>query len=222
MNEQPTTSKNTRLVNYLEALVRLRTKPIQNISSYEHVLWMGTIPNEAECFSRHRDSAHDDDPDLWIEIKKPIEPTLPTPPSICLPWIGKWDRNDFINVPHLQETIVDPQSILGTKSDSDDENESNLLNPPPTVELHLRDHQDVISAWDQYVSNSWTPWTSVRARWNSIQEVYKKLFDIHSYMMTRGETVELILGVGLLSWRTQGQTISGWSSRECSQRWIRE
>ncbi len=208
MNEQPTTSKNTRLINYLEALVRLRTKPIQNISAYEHVLWMGKIPNEVECFSRHRDPAQDDDPDLWIEINKPIELPLPTPPSICNPWIGKWDRNDFINIPHLQESIVDPQTILESKTDSDDENESHLLDNPPLVELHLKDHQDVISAWDQYVSNSWTPWTSVRARWNGIQEIYKKLFDIHSYMMTRGETVELILGVGLLSWRTQGQTIS--------------
>jgi len=206
MSEQPTTSKGTRFVQFLEALVRIRSKTIHDLKSYEHVFSLGRLPNEPECFSQHRDSALEDDPDLWLEVRKPKEPRVPPPPSICLPWINAWDRNDFETEPQLRETILAPvpaSDLVDDREEQPDEEFSVVADN----ELHLKDHPNVMDAWNDYISSHWNPWAARRSRWHAVQKKYAKLFDIYSYMQTRGEQVELLLGVGLLSWRLKGATI---------------
>ena len=53
MSEQSGKPKDVRLVQYLEALASIRSKTVRDINAYEHVLWLGRVPEEPECFSRH-------------------------------------------------------------------------------------------------------------------------------------------------------------------------
>ncbi len=210
MSANETRPKCARLVQYLEELVRLRSKTISDVDSYEQVMWLGRLPEEDECFSRHREDAHEDDPDLWIEIRKPREPRLPAPPEQCKPWINEWNRDDHDVEPQLRETILRP-IWANDEADSEEDAESQSqfssnapfseeVQAPSSEELRLEDHLAVWSAWDAYIESQWRPWAAERKRWQSIQDRYAELFEIHSHLQTRGEQVELLLGVGLLCW----------------------
>ena len=74
-------------------------------------------------------------------------------------------------------------------------------------DLYLKNFPEVITAWENYLTSFWIPWSIERARWDRVHRPYAKLFDMYSYMQTRGEQVELLLGVGLLSWRVDGISI---------------
>lgn len=202
--------KSTRLVQFLEELVRLRSKITSDIDSYEQVLWLGRLPEEDECFTRHRQDAHEDDPDLWIEVRKPREPRLPSPPDLCNPWIGEWDRDNPELEPRLRDTILRPIEASDDNEDDEEIDMSSTSMPDArsseheqafvSDELRLEDHPDVRSAWDTYISSEWRLWAAERKRWKSIQDRYAELFEIYSHLQTRGEQVELLLGVGLLYW----------------------
>lgn len=197
-SDGPEMSREERLVRYLRSLAGLRTKTVRDVSRYEHRVWLGRIPEEPECFSRHRDEPLDDDPDLWMEVRKPEEPLLPSPPEECRRWVGEWDRNDFRTPPSLREQIL----VLTRPTESDDTADER----EPTT-LRLDDHPAVRGAWGRYIRERWTPWAADRARWDSVQAKYTKLFDIYSHLQTRGEQVELLLAAGLLSWQVDGASV---------------
>jgi len=209
MNASDIPPKGARLIQYLEELVRLRSKTIQDVDSYEAVLWLGRLPEEDECFSRHRDEPHEDDPDLWLEIRKPREPRLAPPPAECEPWIGEWDRSDPEIEPTLHDTILAPPDLHAAPRGYDDPDDPDHIffregaeaeGAALPEELHLADFPQVQSDWRTYIDSTWKPWAIERKRWLSVQVHYAKLFEIYSYLQTRGEQVELLLGVGLLCW----------------------
>lgn len=200
--------KCSRLVQFLEELVRLRSRTIMDLDSYEEVLWLGGMPEEDECYSRHRDAMHEDDPDLWVEVRKPREPRLPRPPAECEPWLGEWDRDDPETEPTLQETILAPvEAGTGDALDGEEDGDalfgaeqSEPLDFSSPKELALSDYPEIQDAWQHYVDTEWRPWAVERKRWASIQSNYAKLFEIHSHLQTRGEQAELLVCIGLLAW----------------------
>lgn len=208
MTTDPRPPKCSRLVQFLEELVRLRSRTIVDLDSYEEVLWLGVMPEEDECYSRHRDAMHEDDPDLWVEVRKPREPRLPPPPAECVPWLGEWDRDDPETEPTLREMILAPVGMgTGDELDSEEDSDallgaerSELLDLSSPKELTLSDSPEIQGAWQHYVDTAWHPWAVESKRWASIQSNYAKLFGIHSYLQTRGEQAELLLCIGLLAW----------------------
>jgi len=214
VNESVKQPKSIRLVQFLEELVRLRSRTVVDLDSYEQVLWLGSIPEENECYSRHRDAMHEDDPDLWVEVRKPREPKLPHPPAECEPWLGGWDRDDPETEPTLRETIL-ASAVVGTDDvmtgEVDGDGDGDAMFGPeqldsydlgPLKELELSDYPGIEEAWQHYVDTAWRPWAVERKRWASIQSNYAKLFEIHSHLQTRGEQAELLLCIGLLVWNT--------------------
>ncbi len=56
---------------FLSEFVQLRTKIVRNLSSYEEVLWLSDVPDEAECFCLAWDPHGDTEEERpWIEVKK--------------------------------------------------------------------------------------------------------------------------------------------------------
>jgi hypothetical protein len=70
---------------------------------------------------------------------------------------------------------------------------------PPLVEQRLEDHPEVTSAYDRFRPN-WEAWSEEYQRRSRIQAVYAELFRLHTQVQKQGEIVELVLGLGLLSW----------------------
>ena len=66
----------------------------------------------------------------------------------------------------------------------------------------LSNYPDISEKWEQYLEEKWFPWAEENERLLKIQEVYSKLHAIYQLQKALGETYELVVGLGLLSWKT--------------------
>lgn len=178
-----------RLFSYLREFVRLRSTIIRDISSYEEVLWFHEIPNEHGWYSAHWGIQDERTDDAWIEAKKPKIPECPLPPTICDGW---YFRNDLINtgdIPAIQK--VRHVTIQINDTDSKTEN------------LRIEDYPAIENEWNKYIENKWFPWMEAYEKIRPPQEIYGKLFRMYQLSNKLGESYELILGIGFLTWKTK-------------------
>ena len=76
-----------RLFTYLRELTKLRSKVIRTLDNYDSVLWFSDIPREQGCFTQAWGAEQDGSEEIWLEIKKPKIPSIPSLPDELLPWI---------------------------------------------------------------------------------------------------------------------------------------
>ena len=72
---------------------------------------------------------------------------------------------------------------------------------PPLVERRLEDYPEVVRAYERY-RPTWVTWSKEYQRRDRIQSVYAELFNLHTQVQKQGEIIELVLGLGLLTWRS--------------------
>jgi hypothetical protein len=183
--------KAVRLFTYLKEVTQLRVAVVRDHSNYESVLWFHEIPRERGCYS----IAWDDDKEesgLWLEVEKQDEPTVPSPPEICTPWLVLSSLNDSAQEPTLLEKILAPQT--------EPESETDGGNIEPPKYLELKDHPEVASEWTKYLEHAWKPWAEKHQRWKNVQRIYARLFTAYQQQKRLGEAYELVLGLGLLTW----------------------
>ncbi|MCK5345389.1 MAG: AAA family ATPase, partial [Candidatus Heimdallarchaeota archaeon] len=194
--------KPIRLLNYLEELTRLRTKTVKDIDSYHKVLWLKEIPQDSKyCFTRAWGSTDDIDSDIWVQIKKYDEPVLEDVPEECEDWVNNAKLYDASTEPALYETIhveIEEENPDWTEEDPE-EDKIRTVNRT----LNLQDHSNVLNTWNEFVREKWTPWAELHKKWETVQDVYSKLFSIHQDQLKLGEEYELVLGLGFLKWETE-------------------
>lgn len=187
-------SKAIRLARYLKEFVGLRTNTVRDVSKYESVLWLGDMPQEPECVS----PAWNDDfqpGDAWLTVHKQQFPKPPTPPDLVLPWI---DSETLKRATPETPTLRPIRLMPDLSAEVEDGNQA------PLVEQRLEDCPDVAAAYDKFRPN-WEAWSKEYRRRERIQNVYAELFRLHTQLQKQGEIVELVLGLGLLAWRSVGK-----------------
>jgi len=197
-----------RLVSYLLELAQIRKKIIRDIDNYKSIrdynsiLWLSDIPHESRyCYSRSWDIDSDDvDSDIWIEVQKYDEPILEEIPEICARWVDINAMKNTEEIPELLASIVVEERIPNPDEDEDSPEEDKFITV--TKKLHIEDYPDVSKTWDEFVDEVWIPWSDLHKKWQSIQNVYARLYSIYQLQQKLGEKFELILGLGALSWLT--------------------
>lgn len=188
-----------RLFRYLRELAQLRTKPVRDCNSYERVLWFKDIPQEAGCYTAAWGSDKAESDDIWIEIKRRREPKCPTVPKICQDWVELKSISNSDKEPELRDRILAPKpAAADSKEEIESENEQ-YLEP---VFLELKDYPEVEEEWLNYLINKWEPWAEEHHHWKSVQKIYSDLFTMYQQQKRLGEDYELVLGIGLLVWKT--------------------
>src|SRR5258708_1701147 len=184
-------SKALRLARYLKEFVGLRSTTIYDVNKYESVLWFGDMPQEPECQSpAWSDEFAAGDP--WLVVHKQQFPKPPLPPEIVLPWIDQQAlKRATAEMPGLRRTRLEPD----LKAEIAEGEE------PPLVEQRVDDQPDVVAGYERY-RPSWESWSKEYRRRSLIQSVYAELFRLHTQVQKQGEIVELVLGLGLLGWRS--------------------
>lgn len=187
--------KALRLVEYLSRLAQLRTKQVRDVTDYKRVLWLSDIPEQRGCFTQARGRSEDYDSDIWIEVQTRPEPKLPIVPHQCEGWVEKTSLRKKNDLPELL-----PERTIEIKNPRWQEGTTQ----PEYVSVikHLEDFPDVQKAWDNYLEELWLPWVDDHNAWESVHKVYSTLFAIYQEQLRLGEEYELILGLGLLTWRT--------------------
>ena len=194
-------SKVTRLVEYLIRLASLRTKIIRDVSEYQNVFWINEIPKQKGCFTQAWGRDDDFDSDVWIEVQTWREPELPSVPSLCEDWTNEESLRNKDDIPDLLPEITKQVKNSAWQEES---------NQPEFVSRtqRLDDHPNVQRAWYRYVDEHWLPWVEAHSDWESIHRVYSELFAIHQEQLRLSEEYELVLALGLLTWKTpSGQRV---------------
>jgi very-short-patch-repair endonuclease len=180
-----------RLARYLKEFVGLRTTTVRDVDKYESVLWFSDMPQVSDCRSGAWTDEHDPD-QPWLEVRKQEFRNPPAPPPITTGWVDERAlRKATPQIPPLRSSIFvtdDEAALLEEEA-------------PPRVERFLSDHPEVSSAYETYRPN-WEAWAEDHRRRESVQRVYADLFRIHTQLQKEGEIVELVLGLGLIEWRT--------------------
>jgi len=210
MGEMNADSKNTKqdvlrtkalgLFEYLKALIQMRSAVIRDNQEYVDVLWGTEIPQQEGCYCVGWPQYKDSEDHVWIEIKKQTLPKIPKVPEICEPWIDQKAIRDSNTAPALLEKILNPD---WTRLRS--ENSSGELLPdqtPPPEFLELVSYPEIRAAWEQYLEKSWKFWANEYKAKKNVQDIYARLFSMYQQQRALGESYEVALGVGLLSWKT--------------------
>jgi hypothetical protein len=176
--------KAVRLFTYLKEVCQLRFVVVRDCRNYDQLLWFQDIPREPECLCIAW-SGPTETTESWIEVRRSPEPACPTVPNACKDWVSPSDLVDSTQTPTLRERILTPSRGVG---------------PPSYIELSQQ--PDVQARWQEYLAAKWEAWAKEHRRWEGVQQVYGKLFSIYQQQKRLGESFELRIGLGLLSWQT--------------------
>jgi hypothetical protein len=185
-----------RLFTFLREFVQLRTKIVRSLSSYEQVLWLSDIPKESECFCHVWDPDHETEEERpWVEVGKPRLAAPPKIPSALNEWVNKATVGDSSR----EEPEIYPQIAVPRTAPEVDGLESE--DPGPRF-LRLEDRPDIRAVWDGFLDREWRPWAEVDRRKQRVKKIYGQLFHLHHQQAELGESYEVVMGLGLLKWRS--------------------
>lgn len=187
-------SKAIRLVEFLTRIALLRTKVVRDLSDYTRVLWIDEIPKHMACFTRAWDPNESYDSDVWIEVQNQREPELPRVPVLCEDWADPSTLRSKDGRPTLFKEITRQVENPARHDDSDQPEFVSYVD-------YVDDYPEVHTAWNAYVEQRWLCWSAKHTEWEAVHKAYAALFAIHQEQLRLGEEYELVLGVGLLSWR---------------------
>lgn len=182
-----------RLFRFLKELTELRTKTIRTLDNYEKVLWLEEIPHEEGCYCAVWRENIDEAADNWIEIQRPQFFPPPEVPEELKLWMDPEQVGDSsVDFPELRGHIIETRQIQ-----DDLEGETEHL-----VTVYLSERPEINDMWEQYVEKLWWPWAEKEKKLKPIQNVYTDLFCIYQKQQRLGEMYEVVLGLGLLLWKT--------------------
>ncbi|KAA0894170.1 AAA domain-containing protein [Oryzomonas rubra] len=188
------------VIEYLSALARVNSVVVRDIDNYQNIFWFSDIPrNGTNCYSRTWGAEENTPDDIWLEVKKMPEAALPPVPKICDQWVIESQLRKFDSLPSLQQSITITTKVIDPATGEQHE----------TIETkRLSDNPAVQTSWDAYVQQKWQPWVVIYKKYLEIQKVFGALYGIYQEQQRFGEQYELIVGLGLLTWRQpKGQSV---------------
>ncbi len=190
--------KALRLIEYLLNLASLRNKLRRDVAEYNKVLWLSDIPKQKNCFTQAWGKDQEYSSDIWIEVQNRKEPELPSIPNKCEGWIEKSSLRRKEDLPELKsERNYEIKNPLWKEGN----NQNEYIN----ITENIEDHPEVQKEWENYLEESWLPWVENHNSWERVHKIYSELFTIHQEQLRLGEEYELVLGIGLLTWKTPSE-----------------
>ena len=192
----PERDKAIRLFTYLKDLCALRTR-VRNVATYDQVFWLSDLPRHKRCrctiwrLTDPSPPTPDEHSEPWIEVRKPTLKSPPELPDELEPWSKDEELADSsLSEPGFYEQI--PLCALQVDSDNTD----------PNALASISDYPDVFDKWVDYVEQKWKPWADQDRELQKVQKAYNQLFNIYQRQEKLGEQYEVIIGAGLLLWKS--------------------
>ncbi|MCX8053737.1 MAG: AAA domain-containing protein, partial [Armatimonadetes bacterium] len=186
--------KAKRLYQFIRGLIELRRVPVRSYRNYELVVPLDDLPDAPHCrFAARGDFAEEEE--TWLEVQCPkIEP-YPEPPGILLEWLSPSELGDAsLDMPNL----LRGETVRSEDESSEDFVEADNAGLPSSAP---EPPQEIKEAWENYVQTQWWPWRERVAPKYKAKKLYEDLFLMYQRQLHLGETYEVVIGLGLLSWR---------------------
>lgn len=179
-------SKAIDLFRYLRAVTELRLRQTLDIDHWDQVIWFADLAAAPNCLTR----LDQDDLDDWVRIERPpAPPGPPTLPPQLRGLVPPEEIDDWRGTPSLaQEQVAAVRPLeRGAQRASD-------RGGYPTDDPNVRD------AWATY-QDRWLDWAAEREAAEPSHETYRQFFLAYNKAIQLGEQYEVVVAVGLLSWR---------------------
>ncbi|MFJ6673282.1 AAA domain-containing protein [Actinosynnema sp. NPDC091369] len=170
-----------RLFEFLARSQQLKSNSPRTTDSYDSVLWFGQLPNHPAIRSAHREDSPQPGASL-LTVQRIAHQQPPEPEAELRPWLdGEWD--DPATPPRLRESI------------GEGEQRTALDDVPETRDAHV--------AWEA----RWSEWAERERGDRPARNVYNDLFSAYVTAAGHAEELELVVGVGCLSWSPPGHHV---------------
>lgn len=176
-------SKLVQVFNYAKALNEVKNPIISDIENQRWSLWFKDLPNHNSVDYidvNNQNSSEENRKDYLLRVKRPLITECPAPPEELRTYInGNWRD-------------VDKKVELITE-----------------VELENGEHTETVEISDE-IKSLFMSWNEERNRWLLIEKparaamnVFQQLYKLYSEIEKESETIELVVGDGILKWVLQ-------------------
>jgi very-short-patch-repair endonuclease len=183
------------LFEFLGRAQQLKTAPVRSTESYHTVLWFSDLPEHRAVSSAHRSSDLDPAAPLFTLDRIPrFSP--PEPPSELEPWLA-----GLLDNPAVPPVVSESVAAIRVPD----------LAPRVTetgAESHIRleDHPDITDAFAGWLPR-WQAWADIERKDRPVRDLYGSLFSTYVTAGGHPEELELVVGVGCLSWAPAGHPV---------------
>ncbi|CAM3907402.1 AAA domain-containing protein [Kibdelosporangium persicum] len=163
-----------RLFEFLARSQQLKSNPPRTTDSYESVLWFGQLPEHPAIRPAHHEDAPEPGSAL-LTVERVAYQDPPEPDAELRLWLaGIWDDPD--TPPRLREEIGEGERR--------------------TVLIDVPEIRDAHAEW----MARWSLWAEGERTDRPVRNVYNDLFSAYVAASGHSEELELVAGVGCLSW----------------------
>ncbi|MFE7547703.1 AAA domain-containing protein [Streptomyces gardneri] len=189
-----------QIFRYLAEVGESRTKPVRHHDGARHLLWFEDLPGQFATFLDESISIPGDRP-LWLSAERPLRLVPPVAPSPLAHWLDRSELRDSErdSAPELKASAELPTSIVSAEGATQSAHVTVTL-----AEFHRR-----AEVLDQYRSWSaqWSRWAEHDRAVKPAVLVYDRLYRIHEDVSDLGESFELVVGLGYLTWRSGDERV---------------
>ncbi|MFJ6781100.1 AAA domain-containing protein [Streptomyces yangpuensis] len=187
-----------QIFRYLAEVGESRTKPIRHHDGARHLLWFSDLPGQ---FASFLDEPVPGDGPLWLSAERPVRPDAPAPSALLAPWLDPADvrDSDRTSVPELREQAELRISTVPVGGDTQSDR--------TTVTLDGFHRRDELLAEHRAWAPRWRRWAERDRVVKPAARVYDRLYRIHEDVTDLGESYELVVGLGYLTWTSGGEAV---------------
>ncbi|MGJ7909026.1 AAA domain-containing protein [Actinopolyspora sp. H202] len=189
----PLADRARRLFQFLGEAQRLRTTPIHTVEKYQSARWTSQIPEHPAVSLAGRDSDPTESGHV-LSVERLPKQAPPQPSALLAEWLGGSIENPA-EAPRLRETV--PAASAPRTERGDDERGAERL--------RREDHPEIDEAYEDWVED-WSSWAERELADRPVRELYNELFGSYTELGNNPESLELVLGVGCLSWQPDSRT----------------
>ncbi|GAA3491745.1 AAA domain-containing protein [Streptomyces cremeus] len=189
-----------QIFRFLAEAEETRVRPVRTLDTAAGTVWFDELPDDqgvAVMTEEALTDAHGGP--AWLTVRRPRREEPPMPPRKLDPWVDTTFVRDFHQqVPPLKRRIEAEPAVSGTEA---------LLDGTYT---ELDDHPDREKVEKRYEAwqYEWSAWAERRRAVEPLVRLYDKLHKMHEDAANLGETYELVLGIGRLTWQAlDGQRV---------------
>ncbi|MFE3496126.1 AAA domain-containing protein [Streptomyces sp. NPDC059175] len=186
------------IFRYLAEVGESRTRPVRTHDDARHQVWFADLPAQFGSFLT--DTVSGDAP-LWLRADRPVRHVPPNPPLPLAHWLDDREIHDS-----ARKTPPEPRAETDIPAD-DISTEGSARSRRINVFLADSPQRDTVYAQYRAWSREWEGWARRDRVMKPVVRAYDRLYRLWVDASELGESFELVIGFGYLTWSAQGELI---------------